>query len=87
MPHPDGWDVIEGKRLRREWRFADFASALAFVDEIGRMADEIGHHPDVELGWGRAVIEWTTHESDGLTARDDEAARRTEAIAATHRTR
>jgi len=85
MPHPDGWNVIDGKRLRREWRFPDFASALGFVVEVGRMADELGHHPDVELGWGRAAIEWTTHDAGGLTANDDEAARRTDAIAASVR--
>jgi 4a-hydroxytetrahydrobiopterin dehydratase len=81
MPHPDGWDVIEGKRLRRTWRFPDFASALAFVVEVGKMADEINHHPDIELGWGRATIEWTTHDAGGITEIDDDGAWRTDKIA------
>lgn len=78
---PDGWEVIDGKRLRRTWRFADFATALAFVNRVGALAEELGHHPDVELGWGRVAIEWTTHDAGGLTDRDAEAARRCASLA------
>lgn len=77
-----GWDVVEGKRLRKTWRFPDFTSALAFVVEVGRMADEVDHHPDIELGWGRATVEWTTHDAGGLTDKDRDCARRTDEIAA-----
>jgi 4a-hydroxytetrahydrobiopterin dehydratase len=75
-----GWEVVEERRLRRTWRFDDFAGALAFVVEVGALAEALGHHPDVQLGWGRATIEWTTHDTGGLTARDLEAARRTDEI-------
>jgi len=81
MDTPEGWEIVDdGKRLGRTFGFPDFASALAFVVEVGRMADEVGHHPDVALGWGRARIEWTTHDAGGLTEKDAEAARKTNQI-------
>ena len=81
MENPEGWEIVDdGKRLRRSFRFPDFASALAFVVEVGRMADEVNHHPDVALGWGRATIEWTTHDAGGLTDADRRAAARTSEI-------
>ncbi|MCB9559289.1 MAG: 4a-hydroxytetrahydrobiopterin dehydratase [Kofleriaceae bacterium] len=80
----DGWEVVEWERLRKTYRFADFAQALAFVVDVGRMADEQGHHPDVALGWGRATIELTTHDAGGLTENDFVVAAHTDAIAARH---
>jgi 4a-hydroxytetrahydrobiopterin dehydratase len=80
METPQGWEIVDGARLRRTFRFPDFASALGFVVEVGRMADEVNHHPDVALGWGRATIEWTTHDAGGLTGNDYAAAARTNEI-------
>jgi 4a-hydroxytetrahydrobiopterin dehydratase len=80
METPQGWEIVDGKRLRRSFKFPDFASALAFVVEVGRMAEEVAHHPDVTLGWGRATIEWTTHDAGGLTAKDRAAAEKTNEI-------
>ncbi|MDH3298338.1 MAG: 4a-hydroxytetrahydrobiopterin dehydratase [Gemmatimonadota bacterium] len=64
------WRVVEGHHLRREYSFADFASALAFTNQVGALAEAEGHHPDVHLAWGRVAIDIWTHKIDGLTESD-----------------
>ena len=66
----DGWQVIDGHHLARDFKFRDFAGALAFVNRVGAIADAEGHHPDVHLSWGRARIEIWTHAIDGLSESD-----------------
>jgi 4a-hydroxytetrahydrobiopterin dehydratase len=65
----DGWDA-SGGRLRKTFRFPDFRSALRFVDAVGAMADDVDHHPDVELSWGKATIQIWTHTVGGLAEID-----------------
>ena len=65
-----GWEVIEGHHLRRRFRFANFREALDFVNRVGEIAEEQGHHPDIGLGWGYAEITVFTHAIDGLTEND-----------------
>ncbi len=66
---PD-WEVVEGHHLRREFRFKNFREALGFVNRVGELAEEQGHHPDIDFGWGRAGITIFTHKIDGLTESD-----------------
>lgn len=66
---PD-WTVRDGKRLERRIRFPDFASALAFVNRIGEIAERENHHPDLHLSWGAVGIVIWTHVIDGLTESD-----------------
>jgi len=73
-----GWQVVEGRRLARTWKFRDFAEALAFVNRLGALAEELDHHPDLELSWGRVACSVTTHSAGGLSALDFEFARRAE---------
>jgi len=72
---PDGWSEAEGA-LQREFRFANFTDALAFVNRVGELAEAENHHPDIELGWGRVVLRWRSHSADAITDRDRELARR-----------
>ncbi|MBI4816070.1 MAG: 4a-hydroxytetrahydrobiopterin dehydratase [Deltaproteobacteria bacterium] len=65
-----GWQVVEGHHLGKTFTFSDFKSALAFVNRIGELAEQQGHHPDLELGWGRVRIEIFTHAIGGLTESD-----------------
>ncbi|HSN69422.1 MAG TPA: 4a-hydroxytetrahydrobiopterin dehydratase [Thermoanaerobaculia bacterium] len=65
-----GWEVVSGHHLRKEFRFRDFAEALAFTNRIGAIAEEQGHHPDIELAWGRVGVAIWTHKIDGLTESD-----------------
>lgn len=66
----DGWAIAEGPRLTKRWAFPDFATALAFVNRVGAVADAENHHPDVTLAWGRVGIELWTHAAGGLTEND-----------------
>ncbi len=59
-----------GDRLRRTYRLADFASALAFVNHIGAIAEAEDHHPDLRLGWGKVEVELWTHSVGGLSEND-----------------
>jgi len=56
--------------LVRAYKFPDFRSALAFVNKVGEIAEEQGHHPDIVLGWGKVEITTWTHAVDGLTESD-----------------
>jgi 4a-hydroxytetrahydrobiopterin dehydratase len=80
MSAPEGWSEVDGA-LRREFRFDDFADALAFVNRVGGLAEAENHHPDIELGWGRVVLRWRTHSADAITDRDREMAARSAALA------
>lgn len=64
------WAVIDGHHLEKEWRFSDFATALAFVNRAGAICEEQGHHADFALGWGRAKATIWTHKINGLTESD-----------------
>jgi 4a-hydroxytetrahydrobiopterin dehydratase len=64
------WEVIEEHHLRRRFRFKNFPEALAFVNRVGEIAEEQGHHPDIVFGWGYAEITVFTHKIDGLTESD-----------------
>src|ERR1051325_5384537 len=65
-----GWDVVGKHHLRKNFEFKDFREALAFVNRIGQLAEEQGHHPDISFGWGRAEVTIWTHKIDGLTESD-----------------
>lgn len=65
-----GWQVVDGHHLTKSFTFPDFKSALAFVNRVGAVAEEEGHHPDVFLAWGKVDIKIWTHKIDGLTESD-----------------
>lgn len=67
------WEVreVDGvHHLRRRFKFDDFAGALSFTNQVGEAAEEEGHHPVIELTWGRATVTWWTHDVDGLHKND-----------------
>ena len=65
-----GWAVVQEHHLRKEYKFTNFLQALEFVNRVGVIAEEQGHHPDIHLAWGRVVIEMWTHKINGLTESD-----------------
>jgi 4a-hydroxytetrahydrobiopterin dehydratase len=78
-----GWRVAERdgmKRLERDFRFADFASALRFTVGVGERAEEAGHHPALLTEWGRVTVGWWTHAIDGLHRNDFVMAARTDTV-------
>jgi len=64
------WAVVDEHHLHREYRFPDFKQALDFVNRVGALAEEQGHHPDILLAWGKAEITLWTHKINGLTESD-----------------
>ena len=66
----EGWEAVGEHHLSKEYEFANFAEALAFVNRVGAVAESEGHHPDIALGWGYARLQIYTHAIDGLTESD-----------------
>ncbi|HEX9198287.1 MAG TPA: 4a-hydroxytetrahydrobiopterin dehydratase [Acidobacteriaceae bacterium] len=69
------WAVEEGK-LVRFWTFPDFVRALDFVNRVGKLAEEAGHHPDIDIRYNRVKLALVSHDAGGITARDAEMARK-----------
>ncbi len=65
-----GWSVVNEHHLSKTYKFANFREAQNFVNRVGDLAEEQGHHPDICFGWGRAEITIWTHKIDGLTESD-----------------
>lgn len=80
---PD-WEIVEQNgipALRRVYTFPDFASALAFTNRVGALAEEEGHHPALLTEWGRVAVSWWTHKIRGLHRNDFVCAAKTDALA------
>ena len=77
-----GW-VLEEKatRIRRSFRFRDFATAMAFARRVGDLAEEQGHHPDLALGWGYCSVAFRTHKIGALHENDFIMAAKVNALA------
>jgi len=70
LPDSADWKVVNEHHLTRAFTFPDFKSALDFVNKVGALAEEQGHHPDIVLKWGKVEITMWTHKIDGLTESD-----------------
>ena len=70
----DGWDIAKGTDevffLTKKFQFEDFLKSQNFVNEVGKISEEEGHHPDIKFGWGYAEINITTHAIEGLSEND-----------------
>ena len=66
---PD-WTVVDGHHIEKTFQFPNFKSALAFVNRIGDIAEQQGHHPDICFGWGSVKVTNYTHKIKGLTESD-----------------
>ena len=69
-PQLEGWEVINNHHLSKSYKFSNFGEAQKFVNRVGDLAEEQGHHPDICFGWGRADISIWTHKINGLTESD-----------------
>jgi len=65
-----GWIVDDDHHLSKTLSLPDFRAALAFVNQVGELAEQEGHHPNLHLSWGKVGIEIWTHKVDGLTESD-----------------
>ena len=75
-----GWEVVKEHHLRKTFEFTNFREALDFVNLVGELSEEQGHHPDICFGWGRAEVTIWTHKIDGLTESDFILAAKIDAI-------
>jgi 4a-hydroxytetrahydrobiopterin dehydratase len=65
-----GWRLNAEAHLEKDYRFPDFASALAFVNRVGAQAEEQGHHPNITFTWGRVRLEVWTHTTGTVGEKD-----------------
>tara|TARA_Y100001935_G_C17130454_1_gene420336 strand:+ start:106 stop:453 length:348 start_codon:yes stop_codon:yes gene_type:complete len=70
----DGWDIIKDNNeiflLYKKFEFENFLKSQNFVNEVGKISEDEGHHPDISFGWGYAEIKITTHAIKGLSEND-----------------
>ena len=66
----EGWQLEDNKKLFKSYRFEDFMGPVGFVNEIVKVAEEEGHHPDLYVRWGEVRAYIWTHKIDGLTESD-----------------
>jgi 4a-hydroxytetrahydrobiopterin dehydratase len=64
------WKAVNEHHLVRAFKFPDFSQALDFVNRVGALAEQQGHHPDILLAWGKAEVTLWTHKIDGLSESD-----------------
>jgi 4a-hydroxytetrahydrobiopterin dehydratase len=75
--------AIEDGTLVRFWTFADFVQAMAFVNRVAQLAEQAGHHPDIDIRYNRVKLGLVSHDAGGITARDADMARKLSAEFAT----
>ena len=70
----DGWDIIKNSKdiyfLEKNFKFENFKKSQNFINEVGKISEIEGHHPDIHFGWGYAKISITTHAIEGLSEND-----------------
>ena len=64
----------DNNKIHRRFEFNNFAEALAFVNQVGELAEAVNHHPNIKLGWGYVEISLTSHDAGEVTERDHELA-------------
>ena len=70
----DGWSVVKDEKdnylLEKKFIFKNFIQSQNFINEVGKISEQEGHHPDINFGWGYAKINITTHAIEGLSEND-----------------
>lgn len=83
MPKIPDWEIIvvdNVMRLKREFKFKDFVSAIAFTNRVGEISEEEGHHPAILTEWGKVTVSWWSHKIKGLHKNDLIMAARTDKV-------
>jgi 4a-hydroxytetrahydrobiopterin dehydratase len=79
LPGLDGWER-DGDAIRRSFKLADFKGSVDFVNRLTPVAEEMNHHPDLEISWDTVTVKITTHSEGGLTENDFELAGRIDGL-------
>ena len=75
------WTLVDGA-IQKTWRFANFHETMAFVNALAWVAHRQDHHPDLQLGYNRCVVRFSTHSVDGISINDFICAARLDALGA-----
>ena len=75
-----GWQIVAGE-LVKTFQFKDFVASLRFVNQVGDLAEQAGHHPDIDIRYNRVRLALTTHDAGGLTQMDFDLADQTQKLA------
>ncbi len=76
-----GWQLAaDARSIGKEFAFKNFKETMLFVNGVAWMAEAEGHHPDLEVGYARCKITWTTHALNGLSMNDFIGAAKVEAL-------
>ena len=76
----EGWER-SGEAITKQFKRDDFVGSVGFVDSLVEPAEDMGHHPDLEISWNTVTVTLSTHSEGGLTAADFELAGRIDALA------
>ena len=76
----EGWER-DGDGIRRTFELGDFKGSVDFVNRLTPEAEEMNHHPDLEISWSKVTVSVTTHSEGGLTGNDFELAGRLSRLA------
>lgn len=74
-----GWSVADGA-LRKTYRFSTFPDGIAFVNRVADLAEDVGHHPDIDIRYSTIIVSLSTHDEGGITEKDIALARRIEGL-------
>ena len=75
-----GWQIESGE-LVRTFEFKDFVAALEFVNRVGKLAEQAGHHPDIDIRYNRVRLALISHDAGGLTVKDFDLAAQVQNLA------
>jgi len=70
MPQVQGWELVDDKKIVKNYKFKDFAEAMQFVNKVAAIAESEGHHPDIGISWNKVKLELMTHAIHGLSEND-----------------
>ncbi len=75
-----GWELA-GQAIRKQFELGDFKGSVEFVNRLTPVAEEMNHHPDLEISWSEVTVSITTHSEGGLTDNDFELAKKIDSLA------
>jgi 4a-hydroxytetrahydrobiopterin dehydratase len=78
-----GWELTKNKAIQKKFAFANFKEALAFVNQVGELAEKADHHPDITINYNKVMLNLWTHTAGGLTTKDFDLATHIEKIGKT----
>ena len=76
----DGWER-SGDAISKRYELDDFKGSVDFVNRLTPEAEDMNHHPDLDISWNKVTVTVTTHSEGGLTGNDFELARRIDSVA------